>query len=152
MQLGLVLVLFILLVIVTCVGNYIVPGSKEDATITGSKGFIMQNRTSNYNFVSTAFSGDFESPGPSANIVTPGGNYRFEVVAKPFYQTTRAVAQYAVYTTEGRTIGALSLTFETRNSGLDARLLVGKPISMTSEASNYKGVIYVTLGDKPPSA
>ncbi|SDS30271.1 hypothetical protein SAMN05444162_1185 [Paenibacillaceae bacterium GAS479] len=147
MQIGLVLVLFILLVIVTSLFGCNSLEAEEEVSIAGSKGFLLQNRTRDYNFVSTSFSGDFESPGPSPNTVPPGGNYRFEVVAKAFYQTTTAVAQYVVYSTGGSRIGALSLTFETRNSGIDWRVFVGRPNSMTSNSKLYNGVVNVTVSD-----
>ncbi|OXM13689.1 hypothetical protein [Paenibacillus herberti] len=151
MQLGLVLVLFILLVIVTSVFGCNSLEAEEDVSIAASKGFVLQNRTSDYTFVSTAFSGDFESPGPSPNTVSPGGNYRFEVVAKFFYQTTTAVAQYVVYSTGGNRIGTLSLTFETRNSGIDWRVYIGRPSSIIGDTNLYNGAVNVILRDNPPS-
>ncbi|SDT25744.1 hypothetical protein SAMN05444162_3580 [Paenibacillaceae bacterium GAS479] len=87
-NLGIVLVLFILLVIVTQVFGNSVGNEPDDISIAGSVSFNVYNEISSLSMESISLTGDFESPPPLPHIIPPGGYYNFQVKTAAFKKTT----------------------------------------------------------------
>ncbi|MCM3748983.1 hypothetical protein M3223_16630 [Paenibacillus pasadenensis] len=93
MKLGIILVLFILLVIVTSLFRSPINGDSrvnlEDGnlTILETKGFNVYNKSARQPFIlrATHFEGEFASPAPPLHTIRPGQSFHFEVNRYYFY-------------------------------------------------------------------
>ncbi|MCM3746223.1 hypothetical protein M3223_02515 [Paenibacillus pasadenensis] len=97
MNIGVVLVLFIMLLIVTSLFSNPSTGSNNDPafSVTDSRRFTLNNESYS-TLLLTSKSGDFESPGPPRHlIIFPNRSYSFEVRWAPL-TTFKAFATFEV--------------------------------------------------------
>ncbi|MCM3746234.1 hypothetical protein M3223_02575 [Paenibacillus pasadenensis] len=117
---GIILVLFILLVIVTRV--FYTPllksplsGQPDDGSlsITASQMFLLNNQTSNYWLKPISFTGDgFENGVPVMTTIPPEDRYRFEILVsarRAYY----AYVNYEIIDRSGSNAGSLQATMYT---------------------------------------
>ncbi|SDT14040.1 hypothetical protein SAMN05444162_3213 [Paenibacillaceae bacterium GAS479] len=94
-NIGMILVLFILLLIVSSL--FINNGFNPELSITDSRRFTLINQ-SNFNLLQSETSGRFEPPGPPrGNVIFPYSSYYYEVLYAPGITNT-AYANYVVRT------------------------------------------------------
>ncbi|SDT44730.1 hypothetical protein SAMN05444162_4334 [Paenibacillaceae bacterium GAS479] len=118
-NMGMILVLFILLVIVTSLFHTPVGGEnlQEDNLpgIQSSQGFNVINNTSELLLQSTSFEGDFQSPGPAPHTLQPGGgSYHFEVTGSILGYKS-AYAYYNVTSGSYYVVGKVTVTMNVEN-------------------------------------
>ncbi|OXM15211.1 hypothetical protein [Paenibacillus herberti] len=87
-SLGIILVLFILLVIVTQVFGNSVGNEPDNISSAGSVSFNVYNEITFLSMESTSLTGNFESPSPLPHIIPPGSYYNFQVNTAVFKKTT----------------------------------------------------------------
>lgn len=100
--LAIILVLFILLAVVTHIFSGMrEEGNQPDNNLTPflSLAFYINNRTTNFKFVSTYLSGDFESPFPEHHTILPGKTHGFQIKFK-YYTTYTGIVTYRAETVE----------------------------------------------------
>ncbi|OXM15938.1 hypothetical protein CGZ75_04310 [Paenibacillus herberti] len=119
MKLGVILVLFILLVIVSRLSSAVEDGSLEDNNLTAqgkTKGFNVYNITVEDTrfaliLVSTVISSGFASPPPRAHTIGPDEDYHFEVALNSTGASGAAGVIYEVVNpVYQRAIGRLSVS------------------------------------------
>ncbi|OXM15785.1 hypothetical protein [Paenibacillus herberti] len=110
-SIGLILVLFILLLIVTHLFYKPLRGGNGEILTEGaSRQFHIINATENpgLTLVSTKLWGDFESP-PPQHVILPGETYPFEVSTVPFGNVKVAYAMYNVVLTNDVVLGSFRI-------------------------------------------
>ncbi|OXM15784.1 hypothetical protein [Paenibacillus herberti] len=119
-SLGLILVLFILLVIVTSLfrgplrGGNSIEGDGRDLSIRASRRFDIYNYSTGprFSLEATNLYGDFESPPPPLHTILLGRSYSFQVRRDPFY-ITQAFATYNVVSTAyGEIFGSFEIKMQ----------------------------------------
>ncbi|OXM16462.1 hypothetical protein CGZ75_07255 [Paenibacillus herberti] len=112
MNIGMILVLFILIVVVAQTfckeSNRTFPIQPDNGfpSIAASLRFEIRNDSS-YRLSTISLSGDFEPPLPAQHTIPPGGFYRYEVLVIPRRATVARVT-YAVVGNDGASVGSLS--------------------------------------------
>lgn len=115
---GVLLVLFILVVIVTCVFHDASRlensqnGDSSPINIADSAGFTIYNQ-SNYTLETTQLEGAFEPPGPSPNVLNPGQNYNYQIT---FRSNTDRSAYIRYVEFGGNRNVSIDITLSTNNT------------------------------------
>ncbi|SDR80753.1 hypothetical protein SAMN05444162_0087 [Paenibacillaceae bacterium GAS479] len=117
-SLGIILVLFILLVIVSNV--FFSPFQEDppvddDISALGSVSIDVKNGTGSYLMTSTSLTGDFEPPGPSPHTIQPGGRYNFQLLTNSH---ASAIAIYNITSTNGVRVGGAVITMSWAGRGI----------------------------------
>ncbi|SDS49763.1 hypothetical protein SAMN05444162_1601 [Paenibacillaceae bacterium GAS479] len=111
---GMILVLFILLVIVTCAVNTentvrIPPPDDGSSSITSTRSFDIINETRNTTFDRISISGYVARPYPM-RMIPPGGQVRFDVTSYTFVRTTGTVNYIGLQNNNQTYVGGLTFT------------------------------------------
>ncbi|MCM3746067.1 hypothetical protein M3223_01725 [Paenibacillus pasadenensis] len=108
MELGIILVLFILLVIIA---QIFCSSERDNYESSNARDFIVFNQT-NFNLTTTKLDGEFESPVPRPHTIYPGHGYSFTVVTK-YLQHSNASAYYNIISLpDVLIVGAIHITFK----------------------------------------
>ncbi|OXM13914.1 hypothetical protein [Paenibacillus herberti] len=118
MNIGMVLVLFILLVIVMSVSRSPDQEYKQrgnDIRINDVRRFDVYNQTATHTLIAQEFTGAFATPFPilADHNVPPGGSTNFQVTTKScgyYYCSGTATASFNIYNPQGQLIGAVLIT------------------------------------------
>ncbi|MCM3746227.1 hypothetical protein M3223_02535 [Paenibacillus pasadenensis] len=128
MNLGMILVLFILLVIVaqTFLGSSISSENDQPISALYTEGFDVVNETTNYRFILSSKSGSIEYP--ASSIINPrGGSNHFELqLSRP---SNEASVTYTAYNLGNQVIGEVKFGFK-------CVYLLGVRFSSTSTVTN----------------
>ncbi|SDS61713.1 hypothetical protein SAMN05444162_1867 [Paenibacillaceae bacterium GAS479] len=151
MKLGMILVLFILLVVVTSIfsGSWYERNPQDgNLSAQGSVGFNIYNQMRApfaYTLVATELDGDFESPTPTLHEIPPGGGHKNFQVNSDFFKLNEAYVTYQIVSVFREVLGEIEIKMQTKFSSPSTEILEFEIYSPITPVRYNKGNTYVTI-------